>query len=195
MPSDPDITREQAAASLVVGVVLLAFALAAVAARDLVDNLPSTLEQVNRRLRKAVRLHRVTMLLAAVGGLLCVSAVAASAVFVVTAFALAVGVFLKTAARTRKVATAFYLAAGDLLEAPATPDAAKRRAVLDKCYVAGSSGIDTGLLRHWWAHPVLHDGVLEGLVATTSGQPLSDEVIQQLRWTRRALQLQLDVGA
>ncbi len=158
---------------------------------------PPTQERLQKRLRKAVISHRAVLLLAASGALLLVSESAESPVFRVTAFVLAVGVFLKTATRTRKVATAFYLAAGEALESSPVDEPAKRRAALDKCYASGSSGIDTGFFRDWWAVPVLHPDVLADLAAACNdpSEALSANLLESLAWTRAALRLQLDVGA
>jgi hypothetical protein len=137
------------------------------------------------------------LLAAASGALLAASASADSAAFAVTAFVLTVGVFLKSSTRTRKVASAFYLAAGEALALSGADDKAKHRTVIDKCFAAGSSGIDTGLFRDWWAVPVLHADVLRRLamIDASKQRPLSPELRERLTWTRDALLLQLDVGA
>lgn len=153
---------------------------------------------VAKRLKRALVTHRLPILLGAAGVLL-VSAAQLRGAFVVTGFGLLVGLYLKMATRTRKVATAFYLASGELLTASTigatTLD--KWRMALDKCYATGSTGLDTGLLLGWWAVPVLHPSALEKLaaVSATVVAPLPPDLHQSLVSTRKALEPQLDSAA
>ena len=153
---------------------------------------------VAKRLNKALITHRLPILLGASGVLLVLAAQVRGA-FVVTGFGLFVGLYLKMAARTRKVATAFYLAAGELLTASGSQSTTldKWRTALDKCVAAGSTGLDTGLLRGWWAVPVLHPSTLAELAAVDAAAvaPLPPHLQQGLLSTRKALEPQLDSAA